>query len=89
VGTEEIGGIRELLPLFQGLTYFRVPAEFVRYPRTGHGILEPALKLDSARRNLAWFGYWTLGLPVPRLVQKFGNTPLARQPRDCSAIPPG
>ena len=45
-------------PFFGILQHFKVPSEFVVYPRTGHGAEEPVLLLDSFERNLAWFDRW-------------------------------
>jgi dipeptidyl aminopeptidase/acylaminoacyl peptidase len=50
---------------FNGLARFNVPAEFIVYPRTGHGIEEPLLKQASMERNIAWFDYWMRGEPYP------------------------
>lgn len=33
----------------------RVPVEFVRYPREGHGLEEYFHQLDCMERTLAWF----------------------------------
>ena len=61
----EYGGVSSLRSegdvLAKALREFGVPVEFVVYPRTGHGLHEPALRLDSYRRQLAWFRYWVLG----------------------------
>ncbi|HLJ55891.1 MAG TPA: prolyl oligopeptidase family serine peptidase, partial [Chthonomonadaceae bacterium] len=40
--------------LYRALVHRGVPARFVRYPREGHGILEPNHRLDELRRSLAW-----------------------------------
>ena len=53
-GFDESGGAE----LFQALQHFHVPSLFVRYPRTGHGIYEPRLRIESAKRNLDWFARW-------------------------------
>jgi len=53
--------------LFHGLQFFRVPSEFVVYPRTGHGITEPVLIKDSYDRNLEWFDYWVLDKATERM----------------------
>ena len=37
------------------------PVELAIYPRTAHQILEPALRLDSARRQLEWLQRWFPG----------------------------
>jgi dipeptidyl aminopeptidase/acylaminoacyl peptidase len=61
-GFDESGGAE----LSQALKRFDVPSLFIRYPRTGHGIYEPGLRLESARRNLEWFGRWLgKGSPAP------------------------
>lgn len=50
------------------LRYFRAvkettntPTELIVYPRTGHGIFEPALRYDSARRHVEWMDRWVTG----------------------------
>ncbi len=43
------------LMLYQGLLAHGVHARMLVYPRTGHGILEPVLRVESGRRNLQWF----------------------------------
>ena len=35
-----------------------VPAEFLRYPREGHGLREPGHIVDAAKRSLAWYARW-------------------------------
>ncbi len=51
----------ERVPLSQGLEFYNAlkqqgcPTKMVIYPRTPHGIEEPALLLDCMQRNLAWF----------------------------------
>jgi dipeptidyl aminopeptidase/acylaminoacyl peptidase len=47
--------------LYSALQYFHVPSMFVVYPRSGHGLDEPKLLVDSYRRQLGWFGYWVRG----------------------------
>ncbi|HET7036530.1 MAG TPA: S9 family peptidase [Thermomicrobiaceae bacterium] len=49
------------LEMFTALRQHDVPAEYVLYPREGHGITEPAHQLDRMRRILAWFARF----PVP------------------------
>lgn len=46
------------LLLYQGFLYEKVPTELIVYPRTGHGIHEPALLLDAERRRLDWLDRW-------------------------------
>jgi dipeptidyl aminopeptidase/acylaminoacyl peptidase len=53
------------IPLYEALTRFGIPTELVVYPRTGHALSEPALRLDSYRRNVAWWDYWLLGRTYP------------------------
>ncbi|MBS0473464.1 MAG: S9 family peptidase [Proteobacteria bacterium] len=50
------------------LKFFRIahkqghaPTEMVVYPRTGHGVFEPALRYDSAVRETAWLDRWVFG----------------------------
>lgn len=38
-----------------------MPEEFIVYPKTGHNIVVPRLKEESANRNLDWFRFWLLG----------------------------
>lgn len=40
--------------LYQALRHRGVTAQFVHYPREGHGLREPNHKLDEIRRSLAW-----------------------------------
>ncbi|MCM2269329.1 MAG: S9 family peptidase [Thermoanaerobaculia bacterium] len=47
--------------LYQALKRLGVETELVIYPRQEHGIDEPKLLLDAARRNLAWFERHLLG----------------------------
>lgn len=51
-------------PFYGILQHFQVPSVLVVYPRTGHGIDEPLLLLDSFERNLAWFERWLLTEPT-------------------------
>jgi dipeptidyl aminopeptidase/acylaminoacyl peptidase len=54
------------VPLSQGRELYNalkrqgVPVEMVIYPRQGHGIAEPRLRLDVRRRAIAWFVRWLL-----------------------------
>ncbi len=48
-------------------------AQYVHYPREGHGFAEPQHRLDEMRRSLAWFDNYTRGeepLKVARLGDK-------------------
>lgn len=85
-GVKEYGGLDEMGggQLFQALRRFRIPSELIRYPRTGHGINEPRLRLESARRNLEWFDYWLLGRATPRMTRTYGPSPVKRQPPEGS-----
>jgi dipeptidyl aminopeptidase/acylaminoacyl peptidase len=56
-GEEDIDDVSEI---FEALTDLNVLAEFVTYPREGHGIGEPAHQRDLLRRNLEWFKRWVL-----------------------------
>ena len=58
--------------LLHGLTALGVPVELIAYPRTGHGVTEPLLRLDSTRRNLDWFDYWVLGAGSDRMRARYG-----------------
>lgn len=44
--------------IYQALTDYKVPVEYVVYPREGHGIVEPAHQRDLLERNLRWFTEW-------------------------------
>jgi dipeptidyl aminopeptidase/acylaminoacyl peptidase len=73
----EFGGagslIQEAVPLYQGLKFFnRAPTELVSYPRSRHVTLEPRLQLDAAQRDLEWIGYWVLGKPTQRMLDRYG-----------------
>lgn len=46
---------------YHALQHHRVPSMLIMYPRSGHGLTEPALLMDAYRRNLAWFDYWLQG----------------------------
>jgi dipeptidyl aminopeptidase/acylaminoacyl peptidase len=59
--------------LLHGLTAQHVPVELIAYPRTGHGVTEPLLRADSARRNLEWVDYWVLGQGSPRMIERYGT----------------
>jgi dipeptidyl aminopeptidase/acylaminoacyl peptidase len=43
---------------YQALKKLGVPAEFVLYPRSGHGIREPWLAADNMERTRQWFAHW-------------------------------
>ncbi len=58
--------------LMHALRLQGVPVELVAYPRTGHGVVEPLLRLDSMRRNLEWFDYWVQGNGSPRMTERYG-----------------
>jgi len=47
--------------LYNALKRQAVPVEMVIYPRQGHGISEPRLRIDVRRRAVAWFERWILG----------------------------
>ena len=48
----------ELLRLNTALRSLGIPAEFVHYPREGHGLREPRHRADAMQRALAWFDRW-------------------------------
>jgi len=58
--------------LMQALRLQGVPVELIAYPRTGHGVVEPLLRIDSMRRNLEWFDYWIKGNGTPRMIERYG-----------------
>jgi dipeptidyl aminopeptidase/acylaminoacyl peptidase len=50
------------------IRYFRAikeqtstPTELIVYPRTGHGVFEPALRYDSAKRQVEWMDRYVTG----------------------------
>ena len=55
------------VPLSQGRELYNalkrqgVPTEMIIYPRQGHGVAEPRLRLDVKQRATAWFEKWILG----------------------------
>jgi dipeptidyl aminopeptidase/acylaminoacyl peptidase len=59
----------ERVPLSQGQEFYNAlkqqdcPTKMVIYPRTPHGIEEPALLLDCMQRNLDWFDQYVKGSP--------------------------
>jgi len=44
--------------LYRALTALGVPAEFVHYPREGHGLREPRHRADQLERMRSWFDRW-------------------------------
>jgi dipeptidyl aminopeptidase/acylaminoacyl peptidase len=57
-------GPTDCLKFFRtGNTRGSAPVELAIYPRTGHQILEPALRFDSARRQLEWLRRWIPASP--------------------------
>jgi len=52
---------------FMALKKLRVPVEFVRYPRSSHGLSrtgEPWLLVDRLERLRSWFAYWLVDHPA-------------------------
>jgi len=47
--------------LYNALKRQGVPVKMVIYPRQGHGISEPRLRIDVRKRPVAWFSRWLLG----------------------------
>jgi dipeptidyl aminopeptidase/acylaminoacyl peptidase len=58
--------------LMHALRLQGVPVELIAYPRTGHGVVEPLLRIDSMRRNLEWFDYWIQGKGSSRMTERYG-----------------
>ena len=54
------------MPLGQGLELYRalkrlgIPVELVVYPRQGHSISDPRMRMDVRRRVVAWLERWVL-----------------------------
>lgn len=46
------------MELYRALRVLKVPTEFVRYPRQGHGIAERAHQIDLMTRVLGWYRRW-------------------------------
>ncbi len=46
------------MELYRALRVQKVPTEFVRYPRQGHGIEERAHQIDLMTRVLGWYRRW-------------------------------
>ena len=64
--------------MFQAQRYLdKAPTELISYPRTEHVTEGPALKYDSARRELEWFADWVLGKPTQRMLDRYGPPPIA------------
>ncbi len=77
-GYREFGGVGEMSggEFLHGLRRFNVPAELILYPQTGHGIHQPRLIRESARRNLEWFDHWLLGRSTSRMRERYpANNP--------------
>lgn len=53
--------------LYRALSVLGRKVEFVVYPREGHGISEPAHRLDECQRTIEWLYRHVLGGAVPRL----------------------
>ncbi len=51
--------------LYTALKDLGVPTELVVYPRQGHGVREPRLQRDVAKRTVEWFNRWVLGKAHP------------------------
>ncbi len=54
--------------LYRALLTLGRTVEFVVYPREGHGLSEPAHRLDECQRTLEWVERHVLGGAVPRLA---------------------
>jgi dipeptidyl aminopeptidase/acylaminoacyl peptidase len=55
---------------FMALMKRRIPVEFVRYPRSSHGLSrtgEPWLLVDRLERIRSWFVHWLIEQPAPTL----------------------
>ena len=55
--------------MYQGLHLLGRTAEYVHYPREGHGLGEPQHRLDELRRCLAWFDKYLLGGGTPTVYR--------------------
>lgn len=56
-GADSLAG-SECLKFFRGVTQTRTPTELIAYPRSGHVLVEPALRNDSASRQVEWLDRW-------------------------------
>jgi dipeptidyl aminopeptidase/acylaminoacyl peptidase len=61
-------------PFFAALQKYRVPSEFVVYPRSGHSTMEPVLVMDGYQRKLEWFDYWVKGIASERMLRRYGSS---------------
>jgi dipeptidyl aminopeptidase/acylaminoacyl peptidase len=59
--TDPIGQSQQL---YRGLKQYSVPAEFVVYPREGHGLREEQHLLDRLTRIIRWFDQYVGGGPT-------------------------
>lgn len=60
-GTEDLRvPISQGKELYTALKMRGVPVKMVSYPRTGHGITEPKLIIDCAKRNIDWFKHYLM-----------------------------
>jgi dipeptidyl aminopeptidase/acylaminoacyl peptidase len=57
--------IAQAREFYRALQHYKVPSEFVVYPREGHGIRETAHKLDGYDRMLKWYDRYLKGSPAP------------------------
>ncbi len=59
--------------IYRALLQRGVPAQFVHYPREGHGIQEPNHRLDELRRSLAWMDKYVRGGDKNPKVYRIGD----------------
>ena len=61
----------ERVPIAQGFELYNAlkrqgsTVQMVTYPRMPHGLIEPKLQLDAAKRNVAWFAAYLLSEVSP------------------------
>jgi dipeptidyl aminopeptidase/acylaminoacyl peptidase len=65
-------------PFYAALQAYRVPSEFIIYPRSGHSTMEPVLVIDGYQRKLEWFDYWLKGIPSDRMRERYGEPNVLR-----------
>jgi dipeptidyl aminopeptidase/acylaminoacyl peptidase len=46
------------MEMYNALKRQGVPVKMIAYPRQPHGLQEPRLVLDAARRNVEWFAQY-------------------------------
>jgi dipeptidyl aminopeptidase/acylaminoacyl peptidase len=53
----------QMRPMFTGLTWFRIPVEFIGYQNETHAFSHISAEIDYVTRIGAWFDYWLRDMP--------------------------